>query len=546
MASTFEDFANAGFAQSGHGSRIHRRAVAGTERRPAGRLCTRFLAACAAMALMIAALVTVRSARAAGAGYWHTSGSRILDANNQEVRLAGLNWFGFETANHVVHGLWARNWEALLDQIKALGYNSLRLRFSGDMLTASPTGISSSLNPDLVGLTSMQVLDKIVAGASQRGLRIIFANSGGNLGLWYSTAEPENLWISNWKLLVQRYAGNPTVVGVDLREEPHNPACWGCGDTTLDWRLAAERAGNAILAANPNLLIFVEGNECFGPGGSTLHDPFLGGNAECTWWGGNLIGAAQFPVRLNVANRLVYAPHDFATSVASMPWFTDPSYPANLPSVWDHYWGYLAKNNTAPVLVGEFGTTYASTIDRQWLQGLVQYIGVNHLSWEYFCLNPNSGDTGGILTDDWTTVVTDKQNLLAGIQFPLDSTLGGVTVAPVINASGGFFNEEAVRIDNPAPLTALTVIIVVQRTTGISASGQYNTVGSQVANSNSSTAAAITFRFVLSAGQTVGAGTGRLFAAQTNGTGTAHPTAGDTFTVTYTTGGATFTQNGHF
>jgi hypothetical protein len=34
--------------------------------------------------------------------------------------------------------------------------------------------------------------------------------------------------------------------------------------------------------------------------------------------------------------------------------------------------------------------------------------------------------------------------------------------------------------------------------------------------------------------------------AQTNGTGTAHPTSGDTWTVTYTTGGQSFTQTGNF
>jgi uncharacterized protein (DUF1501 family) len=50
----------------------------------------------------------------------------------------------------------------------------------------------------------------------------------------------------------------------------------------------------------------------------------------------------------------------------------------------------------------------------------------------------------------------------------------------------------------------------------------------------------------LAAGQTLGAGTNRLFAAQTNGTGTVHPFSGDTFTVTYTIGGTSFTQTGHF
>src|SRR5207237_3053107 len=35
-------------------------------------------------------------AKAAGQGYWHTSGTQILDANNKPVRIAGINWFGFE------------------------------------------------------------------------------------------------------------------------------------------------------------------------------------------------------------------------------------------------------------------------------------------------------------------------------------------------------------------------------------------------------------------------------------------------------------------
>jgi hypothetical protein len=92
----------------------------------------------------------------------------------------------------------------------------------------------------------------------------------------------------------------------------------------------------------------------------------------------------------------------------------------------------------------------------------------------------------------------------------------------------------------------MSITIVVQRTTGISVNGQYNTVGSQITQSNSSTAAAITYQFSLVAGQTLGPATNRTFAAQTSGTGTVHATAGDTFTLTYTTGGATFTQSGHF
>jgi len=124
---------------------------------------------------------------------------------------------------------------------------------------------------------------------------------------------------------------------------------------------------------------------------------------------------------------------------------------------------------------------------------------------------------------------------------------GGVTVTPLVNASGPWFNEQAIRLSNPgSTLTALSITIVVQRTTGLGHNGQYNTVGGQILQSNSVATATITYQFTLASGQTLGSGSDRLFAAQTSGSGTVHPMAGDTFTVTYTTGGATFTQSGHF
>ena len=123
---------------------------------------------------------------------------------------------------------------------------------------------------------------------------------------------------------------------------------------------------------------------------------------------------------------------------------------------------------------------------------------------------------------------------------------GAVTVTPIVSANGPWFNEQLIRVSNTAPLTALSITIVLQRTTGVSFSGQYNTVGGQILQSNSSTPAAVTYQFTLASGQTLGIGTGRTFAAQAGGSGTVHATSGDTYTVTYTLGGATFTQSGHF
>jgi chitin-binding protein len=132
------------------------------------------------------------------------------------------------------------------------------------------------------------------------------------------------------------------------------------------------------------------------------------------------------------------------------------------------------------------------------------------------------------------------------MRVPGSSDSGGVTATPAVTTQSPWFNEQQLRIANTGPLTALSIAIVVQRTTGVSYSGQYSTLGSQVTQSNSSTASAITYQFTMGSGQTLSPGTNRTFAVQFGGTGTAHPTSGDTYTVTYTTGGVTRTQSGNF
>ncbi|MFD9129653.1 cellulase family glycosylhydrolase [Kitasatospora sp. NPDC059571] len=386
----------------------------------------------------VAAPAAAAAAASAGAGYWHTSGRQILDEAGQPVRIAGINWFGFETGNYVAHGLWSRDYKSMIDQMKSLGYNTIRLPYSDDIFKGTaPASINTSggMNADLVGLDSLGVMDKIVNYAGTIGMKVILdrhrPDSGGQSALWYTSAVPESTWLANLKAIATRYAGNSAVVGIDLHNEPHDPACWGCGDAATDWRLAAQRGGEAVLSANSKLLIFVEGVQTF--------------NGSSYWWGGNLQGAGQYPVQLSVPNRVVYSAHDYATSVAQQTWFSDPSFPANMPGIWDKNWGYLFNQNIAPVWVGEFGTTLQSTVDQKWLKALVQYLrptatyGADSFQWTFWSWNPNSGDTGGILNDDWTTVNTTKDAYLADIKAPgfAGSTgggSGGDTQAPTVPA----------------------------------------------------------------------------------------------------------------
>lgn len=363
-------------------------------------------------------------------GYLSTQGNQIVDSGGNPVRITGINWFGFETGNRVFHGLWTRNCKHALDQIKQLGFNTLRIPFSNAMLQAgaATNSINFSQNPELQGLTPLQCLDRVVDHCGQIGLRVILdrhsARADGymNEDLWHVPADTyftEQRWIEDWVMLATRYANNPTVIGADLFNEPKKTATWGNSAPATDWNKAAERCGNAILAANPNWLIIVEGVERF--------------NNQTYWWGGNLKGAAGFPVILNRPDKLVYSMHDYPASVYNQTWFSAPDYPNNLDSVWDAHWGYLFKNNTAPLLLGEFGSKLATVVDRQWLDKLTDYIdgdfdlngsndlaaGKKGISWTYWCFNPNSGDTGGILNDDWTTVDQAKLGYLTASMAPM-------------------------------------------------------------------------------------------------------------------------------
>jgi endoglucanase len=67
------------------------------------------------------------AAAAAGTGFWHTSGNQILDSSNQQVRIAGINWYGFETQDEIAHGLWVQDYHTVINDIKSLGYNTIRI-----------------------------------------------------------------------------------------------------------------------------------------------------------------------------------------------------------------------------------------------------------------------------------------------------------------------------------------------------------------------------------------------------------------------------------
>jgi endoglucanase len=271
-----------------------------------------------------------------------TKGSKIVDATGRSVLLRGVNWFGVETEMHAPHGLWKRDYKELLGQIKSLGYNTIRLPYSVQSLRASNvTGIDYSIgsNQELQGKSPLEVMDSIIQEAGRQGLLVLLDSHRLNdqriPELWYGDGFTEADWINTWTMLANRYKNQPNVIGADLKNEPHGRASWGTNDQGTDWRLAAERAGNAILAVNPNWLIVVEGVEKNVPGQK------LAGH----WMGANLEGVERFPVRLSRSNKLVYSPHEYGAGVFNQPWFSEASFPNNLYSrcLYWRVWGSAGR-----------------------------------------------------------------------------------------------------------------------------------------------------------------------------------------------------------
>ncbi len=384
-----------------------------------------------------------------------TQGAKIVDRSGQPIELRGVNWFGLETKNHAPHGLWARDYKTMLAQIKDLGYNSIRLPFSiqalrDDASTVNGVEFTIGSNQELKGKTPLEIMDAIVTEAGKQGLMIILdchrLNNQRIPALWYGDGFTEWDWIRGWAMLTERYKDQPNVIGADLKNEPHGKATWGTGDRQTDWRLAAERAGNAVLNINPNWLIFVEGIEENVPGQK------LGKH----WMGGNLEGVKKWPVRLNRQQQLVYAPHEYGPALFKHTWFDDAKFPQNMVNIWDTSFYYIAREGIAPIWIGEFG---GREVDResksgQWQNAFVDFIKQEKLGFAYWAWNPNSGDTGGLLQDDWQAIHAEKQALLNSL-LPAKPTDGRPGTIALTNLKYAIAPTKPTKTPTPATPTPI-------------------------------------------------------------------------------------------
>lgn len=293
---------------------------------------------------------------------------------------------------------------------------------------------------------SMEIFDIIMRYCKELGIKVMIDvhspdanNSGHNYPLWYglttSTAGEitTKKWIDTLAWLADKYKNDDTILAFDLKNEPHgqrgytaaepsNFAKWDNSTQENNWKYAAERCAAAVLEKNPRLLIVIEGIEQYPKtnlgytyatpevwGASGNQAPYYG-----AWWGGNLRGVKDFPINLGTLNsQIVYSPHDYGPSVYNQTWFDkDFTTQTLLDDYWYDSWAYINDQGIAPLLIGEWGGHMDGGKNEKWMTLLRDYMIKNRISHTFWCINPNSGDTGGLLTYDWKTWDESKYNLL--------------------------------------------------------------------------------------------------------------------------------------
>ncbi|HEX8346984.1 MAG TPA: cellulase family glycosylhydrolase [Actinoplanes sp.] len=396
--------------------------------------------AAAAAAAAIIGVVTPSASAAVPAKDWlHVRGNQIVDEANNPVWLTGTNWFGFNATERVFHGLWSANITQVTKSMADRGINLVRVPISAQLLlewkdgkAAVSSGVNTYANPELVGKTSLGVFDYFLQLCEQYGIKVLLDmhsaeadNSGHNWPVWNKGTITTDKFYEAWEYVATRYRDNDTLVAVDIKNEPHGAqnetlrAKWDNSTDADNWRYVAETASRKILAINPNLLVLVEGIQTSPKPGynwtSPAQSPDLTSNFYNTWWGGDLRLAKDFPINLGTnQDQLVYSPHDYGPLVYEQPWFTGTFDKASLETgVWGPNWLYLHKENIAPLLIGEWGGRLGQDARQdRWMTALRDLIVENRLHQTFWVLNPNSGDTGGLLLDDWKTWDEQKYALL--------------------------------------------------------------------------------------------------------------------------------------
>ncbi|CCA71619.1 related to cellulase-Streptomyces pristinaespiralis [Serendipita indica DSM 11827] len=355
-----------------------------------------------------------------------TRGRYVVDATGARFKLHSGNWHGAsgtwtgvgdqnnddnshynENSHNLPLGLQYMPIDTILDAFESLGINSIRLPFSNQMIH-DPTPILDywvAANPQLRGMTPLQVYVECVKALTSRGFAVIL-NNHTNKNRWccgvgdgnerWNESQTTQQWADDWVMMVKLFKDNPRVVGADLYNEVRRDVLidpnWGWGGP-VDWQAASQWAGDRILTeANPDILIIIEGINWVGlPVDGLPHGR------------PTLSGAATISHTLVQSDKLVYAAHFYSytgpnhSGAFGIGETHDPRYrDLNLQQLRDVVESSATfvvnqpdKHFTRPLWISEFGIPgrgIISDADRNWFDNFLSILKTNDLDYAFWPL----------------------------------------------------------------------------------------------------------------------------------------------------------------
>lgn len=367
--------------------------------------------------------------------------AEIVDMNGNPVWLTGCNWFGFNVGSQVFDGVWSQNMHSMLTQIADHGFNLLRVPMSTEILLQWKNGdpdpavpkVNQYENPELTlegieGGTIMYSFDiwnQAVEWCRELGIKIMIdihsaetASAGHQVSLWYTDKFTAEDWYTALEWFADYYKDDDTILAIDLKNEPHGTADtpnimakWDNSTDPTNWKYAAETCAARVLAKNPNLLIMVEGTEVYpkfeeGADWNSQnidYSRYPYSYYHHTWWGGNFRGAKDYPIDLGeYQSQLVYSPHDYGPLVFEQDWFYEGfTQETLLKDCWYDNWFFIQDTGMAPLLMGEWGGFMDGDRNEAWMVYLRDFMIEHRIHHTFWCFNENSGDTGGLVYDNF-------------------------------------------------------------------------------------------------------------------------------------------------
>jgi len=388
-------------------------------------------------------------------GFLHARGSQIVDCHEHPVRIAAVGWascLGNGIVGWVPDGLNDAPLQTMMNNIAKIGFNTIRIHWAdpsvrGALPYTYAPGSTNGNNPQLEGKTSLQVFDAFVQTAGNAGLKIIFDHNANESvcgqqsnGLWFDSGPGSNNTDGNGNpgtvtaaqfqadtvALAARYAGNSTVIGYDLDNEPNpgngsqtNPINWDgrvSGDTAdgggspgnpTDIAAMYQTVGNAVEKAAPGVLIVAEGFQDYG--------------SSAPW--GDLRYVTDHPLSLNRQDKLVYSIHNYPYAISG--WQPDSGLTA--VSEWETVWGFVQTQHIVPVWIGEMSDSLDGTggggnaeslpAIQAWATDLLNFMNgkqpygigpvFSHdqqpMSGDWWSFGIYQGDPDGVLLDSWAS-----------------------------------------------------------------------------------------------------------------------------------------------